>query len=79
MDFDSGILRIEARINQIWGVTPTEEDTATSQVSNSVKTGRFASMVQQQLEGQGGVASAGATDPGEAWHPEGDGSVSYFV
>jgi len=59
MDFDSGILRIEARINQIFGVKPSEDDATASPLANEIKTGRFASMVDQQLQGQG-VASSGA-------------------
>ena len=54
MDFDSGILRVQARIDQIFGVTHTDEEAP--QVSNAPNTGRFASMVQQQLHGQSAAA-----------------------
>ena len=59
MDFDSGILRIQARIDQIFGVTPEEQESATPHLSNAPSTGRFAAMVEQQLHGQG-AAAAGA-------------------
>ena len=50
MDFDSGIQRIQARIDQIFGVAP-DENTNVTAPTNAPQTGRFASMVQQQLGG----------------------------
>lgn len=46
MDFDTGILRIQARIDQIFGVTPPD-DAGVAAPSNAPQSGRFASMVQQ--------------------------------
>jgi soluble lytic murein transglycosylase-like protein len=62
MDFDSGILRIQARIDQIFGVDPNADANATPTISNAPSSGRFASMVQNQLAGEeGGAATPTAT------------------
>lgn len=56
MEFESDILRVQARINQIMGVQP-EEDYMVPPVDNAPQTGRFASMVQQALGNQQGAAA----------------------
>jgi len=61
MDFDSGIMRIQARIDQIFGVDPQEQPT-TPTISN-VPSGRFASMVQQQVANQDGAAATPQATP----------------
>ncbi len=61
MDFDSGIFRIQARIDQIFGVDPQDQPT-TPTISN-VPNGRFASMVQQQVAGQDGSAAGPQATP----------------
>lgn len=48
MDFESDILRVQARIDQILGVTPDEASAGPS-TANAPQTGRFASMVQQAM------------------------------
>jgi|SRR5579872_952580 soluble lytic murein transglycosylase-like protein len=60
MDFDSGIFRIQARIDQIFGVDPAQETTPT--ISNA-PSGRFASMVQQQIAGQDGAVAGPQATP----------------
>ena len=61
MDFDSGIMRIQARIDQIFGVDPQEQPT-TPTITN-VPSGRFASMVQQQVANQDGAAATPQATP----------------
>lgn len=61
MDFDSGILRIQARIDQIFGVDPVDQQT-TPTISN-VPSGHFASMVQQQMANQDGASAAPQATP----------------
>jgi soluble lytic murein transglycosylase-like protein len=61
MDFDTGIMRIQARIDQIFGVDPQDQPT-TPTISN-VPSGRFASMVQQQMAGQEGGAGKPQATP----------------
>lgn len=62
MDFDSGIFRIQARIDQIFGVDPAQDAQTTPTISN-VPSGRFASMVQQQMAGQDGAVAAPQATP----------------
>jgi soluble lytic murein transglycosylase-like protein len=61
MDFDSGLLRIQARIDQIFGVDPQEQPT-TPTITN-VPTGKFASMVQQQTANLDGAAAGPQATP----------------
>lgn len=61
MDFDSGILRIQARIDQIFGVEQDQPTTPT--ISNVPQTGQFASMVQQQMANQDGAVAAPVATP----------------
>jgi soluble lytic murein transglycosylase-like protein len=59
MDLDP-ILRIQARIDQIFGVTP---DDGTSAVANAPQSGRFGAMVQQALQNQDGTSQSAPTAP----------------
>jgi soluble lytic murein transglycosylase-like protein len=59
MDLDP-ILRIQARIDQIFGVTP---DDGTSAVANAPQSGRFSAMVQQALQNQDGSSQSAPTAP----------------
>ncbi len=61
MDFDAGLFRIQARIDQIFGVDPAEQTTPT--ISNVPTNGHFASMVQQQIAGQDGAAAGPQATP----------------
>jgi len=60
MDFDSGILRIQARIDQIWGVDPNQDSQPPAPL-NVPQSGRFASMVQGQMANEDGTAAPRAT------------------
>ena len=51
MDFESDILRVQARIDQILGIPP-EDASAGPAIANAPSTGRFASMVHQALNEQ---------------------------
>ena len=51
MDFESDILRVQARIDQILGVAP-DDAYAGPPIANAPTTGRFASMVQQAMNQQ---------------------------
>ena len=52
MDFGADILRVQARIDQIFGVTP-EDGSAAPAAANAPQSGRFSAMVQQALQDQG--------------------------
>lgn len=67
MDLDP-ILRIQARIDQIFGVTPDDGGSASA---NAPQSGRFSAMVQQALQNQDGASQSAAT----AAPPQIDGLV----
>lgn len=56
MDFDSDILRVQARIDQILGIPP-DDGYAAQPPLNTPQTGRFASMVQQAVNSDTGSAA----------------------
>jgi soluble lytic murein transglycosylase-like protein len=64
MDFDSDILRVQARIDQILGVQP-QDDWIVPPVDNAPQSGRFASMVQQALGNQQGAPAFAPLPPAQ--------------
>ena len=62
MDLDP-ILRIQARIDQIFGVNPDNE---TSAVAGGPQSGRFSAMVQQALHNQDGTSPSAPSAPSAA-------------
>jgi soluble lytic murein transglycosylase-like protein len=59
MDFDADILRVQARIDQIFGVNP-DQALGTPVLSNAPQSGHFAAMVQGALGNQAAPEQAGA-------------------
>jgi len=55
MDFEGDILRIQARIDQIIGVS--DDQSAQPPIPNAPQTGRFSALVQQAMQGQEGAAA----------------------